>query len=71
MKLAHTKHGLRHNPIGAQVSLEYRGRTLLGDVHAVSLCFVTGAILLYVRHFNGEPWPIQPTSRAVDVLERR
>ena len=28
-----------------------------------------GVILLYVRHFNGEDWPIEPAASAVTILE--
>lgn len=70
LKFEHTKHGLKHDPRGAQVTLEWRGRTLLGDVVGCRRDEITGAILLSVRHFDGTPWPIEPTSRAVDVLAR-
>lgn len=70
MKLPHTKFGLACYPRGAQVTMTYQGRTLLGDVVGVRRDEVTGAIMLSVRHFNGEPWPVDPSSWAVDVLER-
>ena len=71
MKFTHTKYGIAHDPRGAHVTLHYRNVTLLGEVYALYRNPVTGAIHLVVQHFNGEPWPIQPTSWAVDVLERR
>jgi len=62
--------GLSDDPIGAQVKFTYRGRTLLGDVYEVYNDEVTGSIRLEVRHFNGEPWPLDPPAVNVDVLSR-
>jgi len=64
------KHGLSCDPRHVQVSLNWKGRTLLGDVQGARRDPVTGATLLEVRHFNGEPWPIDPVALAVDVLDR-
>lgn len=63
-----TKHGLAENPIGAQVALNYQGRTLLGDVVGCRYRYARGCFLLTVRHFNGEAWPIEPRALAVEVL---
>jgi hypothetical protein len=71
MKFAHTKHGLVADPRGAQVMLRLGDRIFMGDVTGATRNEVTGSIELDVRHFNGEPWPIRPTSRAVDVIEPR
>jgi hypothetical protein len=71
MTFQHTKHGLKYNPIGAHVMLHWQDRDLLGEVKRVHRNAVSGAIILTVQHFNGEPWPVQPTSRAVTVLPRR
>lgn len=70
MKFEMGKFGLRHDPRGAQVTMQHQGRTLLGDVVGAEYNHVLGSILLDVRHFNGEPWPIKPRCLAVDVLER-
>ena len=53
-------------PIGVrdQVMAEYNGRALLGDVISVS---PAGA--LTVRHFNGEPWPIEPLASEVQLID--
>lgn len=71
MKFAHTKFGLKHDPRGAHVTMEYQGRTLIGEVTGAHRNDVRGCILLSVRHFNGEPWPMEPGSYSVSVLERR
>lgn len=71
MKLKYTKFGLAQNPVGAQVKLDYQGRTLLGDVTGFYRNDTTSTTHLTVRHFNGEPWPIEPVAIAVDILEPR
>ena len=70
-KIPHNKFGITANPIGWQVWMAWQGRVLLGDIVAAARSEITGAIYLTVRHFNGEPWPINPTSYSVNVLERR
>jgi hypothetical protein len=70
MKLEITKHGLKQDPRHAQVSLPWRGRELLGDVTGCYRDETTGCVRLTVRHFNGEPWPIDPAAVAVNVLDR-
>jgi len=54
--------------IGAQVTLFWEGRELLGDVKGVRE--EDGHLRLRVSHFNGEPWPVEPLASEVDVLER-
>lgn len=51
--------------IWAQVTLDHDGRTLLGDVRAFSHDEKTGTVLLHVFHFNGEPWPVNPSPESV------
>lgn len=59
-----------HEWIGAQVSMEYAGRTLLGDVHGI-VQERNGIIRLNVKHFNGEIWPVMPlSSEVVDLREQ-
>jgi len=70
MKFKHTKFGLAADPRGAQVTIKYQGRTLLGDVVGLSYDEVAGCMRLEVNHFNGHPWPFRPTTYGVDVLER-
>jgi hypothetical protein len=55
---------------GHYVSMPYRGRTLLGEVRSVDYNTVTGHYVLGVRHFNGSPWPINPTALSVDVIRQ-
>ncbi len=71
MRAAFTKYGPVHNYAGAQVTLEWDGRTLLGDVVGQHRDAVRGIWLATVRHFNGEPWPIVPALSALNILERR
>lgn len=66
-------HGrLIDNPIGAHVVYRYEGRELIGEVTGAHVCTEDGERLrvLTVRHFNGEPWPVEPFFMSVDVLER-
>ncbi len=70
MKFQHTKHGLVGDPRYAHVVLTTNTETMLGMVRDAYRDQVTGAIRLRVTFMNGEPWPIDPTSRAVEVLER-
>ncbi len=70
MKFPVGRWGLTADPRGAHVTLPWRGQTLLGEVRAVRRDPVTGCFRLTVVHFNGEPWPVEPTVSAVDVLER-
>lgn len=70
MKFPLGKYGLKSDPRGAHVTMDYQGRTLLGTVIGVERAENRGMTLLQVRHFNGEDWPIKPHVLAVDVLER-
>ena len=70
MKLEFTRYGLKHDPRGAHVTLTYRNRVLLGEVMSVRRDETLNVLLLSVRYFNGEAWPIEPTAAAVDVLDR-
>ena len=58
------------DPRHAQVAFDYRGVHLLGDVREAFYDEVTGCQRLRVTHFNGEPWPIDPPARSVEVLVR-
>lgn len=60
--------GLGENPIGLHVSFHSRERHLLGEVTGYFYSDTLGQVLLEVRHFNGEPWPIEPTFTAVNVI---
>ena len=71
MRLKFNKFGLAQNPIGGHCTYEHEGRTLIGEVTGVVLeqgyC---NRLKLQVKHFNGEPWPVQPMAVLVDMLER-
>ncbi len=58
------------NPIGHYVSAPYKGRELLGEVVGAAYDYFAGAVVLKVRHFNGQDWPvdIRPTYASVNVL---
>ena len=60
------------DPIGAYVTYQYKGRILLGTVTGIRMIEDQGERLrvVTVRHFNGEPWPVEPFFMSVDVLER-
>lgn len=72
-KLQYGRFGLTENPVGLYVALPWKDskgepRTLLGEVIRTRYNETRGCILLYVRHFNGEDWPIEPVASAVEVI---
>ena len=69
-KFSFNKFGMKHDPRGAHVTLNWQGRSLIGEVIGVAYDAVCGCFRLTVRHFNGELWPVQPSALAVNVLER-
>jgi len=62
------KFGLAENPVGRHVYLDYQGRRLLGEVRECYRRETPSAIMLKVNHFNGEPWPIEPTATVVQII---
>lgn len=66
MKPTITRTGPACDYTGAHVTMEHEGRTLLGVV--VHVC--PDENLCIVRHFNGEPWPVNPSLGRLDILER-
>jgi hypothetical protein len=57
---------------GAHVRMPWKGRVLLGEVvDQYFQDFTPTGWHFKVRHFNGEPWPIDPTPAVVEVLLRR
>lgn len=61
MKFPYTKHGLTINPVGEFVTLTYNKRHLIGEVKRVTYNHTLGCFIATVQHFNGKPWPIEPT----------
>lgn len=57
-----------HSLAGAQITMEYDGRTLLGDVRGAY--HTSDGEHLSVKYFNGEYWPVDPKASDVCVLER-
>jgi hypothetical protein len=60
--------GAARVPIGAHVVRDFEGRKLIGEV--VESFERTGCMRLRVKHFNGEPWPVEPLANSVEVLDR-
>ena len=60
---------LLSSPIGAQISYLHEGR-ILWDVIGYRIADIEGERMrvLLVRHFNGEPWPVEPFFMSVSVL---
>lgn len=58
---------LKRDPRGEQIMCGWNGRTLLGDVVG-QYRDEDETIRLRVRHFNGEPWPIDPPAGVAFVL---
>lgn len=66
-----SRFGLAERPVGLQVKLTIGERTYLGDVTGFYLSEgYSPAVMLKVKHFNGEPWPFDPAASAVRVLDR-
>ena len=55
---------------GAHVTMEHEGRMLLGEVTDSRLDVIHNIVLLRVRHFNGESWPVFPSLADVKLLDR-
>lgn len=53
---------------GMQIQMDWQGQSLLGDVQSVY--DTPSGQRLRVRHFNGQPWPVEPLVYEVTVLER-
>lgn len=70
MKAQIGKYGVKHDYRGAHVTLDWRGRTLLGTIMNVRRDEVRGVLLADVRHFCGDAWPITPALGALEILER-
>ena len=68
-KLRFGKFGLTEDPRRYFVRMEWKGRVLLGNVAGVRRDETLGATILTVRHFNGEPWPVEPGAGSVFVID--
>ena len=66
-RLQFNRWGIAENPIGLQVRWTIGERTYLADVTGVYRREHPSAIMLQVRHFNGEPMPDVAAS-AVEVI---
>jgi len=66
MRAEFIKHRPKHDYTGAHVTLNHDGRTLLGVI--AEIC--PDELLCIVKHFNGEPWPINPSLSRLEILER-
>ena len=58
---------LAEQPIGHHVQMTYQSREWLGEVKAVR--YDNGYYRLTVHHFNGEPWPFEPSLLSVNVID--
>ena len=59
------------NLTGVHCVMEWKGKTLLGGiVQPFQREFPFPCVMLDVRFFNGEPWPIRPACSAVRMLLR-
>jgi hypothetical protein len=57
---------------GVHVRMPWRGRMLLGEVvDQYYQYFDPSGWFFKVRHFCGDPWPVDPVCSAVEVLLRR
>jgi hypothetical protein len=58
------------NPMRCHVTMQWRGRQLLGEVVGVMYDEPLGVFRAVVNHFNGEPWPVYPALTALGFLDR-
>ena len=70
MKAQFTRWGLAKDYRGAQCTLQWNGRTLIGDIVDITYNDVRSIYIAKVKYFNGEPWPIDPALSALEILER-
>lgn len=68
-KLKFGRWGLMENPKQLHCAFDYSGRTYLGNIEQAFYDHVTGTTRLKVRHFNGEPWPVDPPAANVRILD--
>lgn len=54
------KYGPKVNPVGEYVRFDYGERHLIGEVLSIYRDEVCGVTRAKVKHFNGEPWPVDP-----------
>jgi len=64
------KFGVKHDYRGAHVTLDWQGRTLLGEIKEIYRNEQRGVLLCKVQHFCGDFWPIEPALIALNILER-
>jgi hypothetical protein len=72
-RIKFTKYGMAEDPTRLQVKLAWGNASgfLLGDVvgyRLVNAAHGGQSIVLDVRHFNGEAWPVSPLANVVEVL---
>lgn len=71
MRAQYGRFGPKKDYRGAHVTLSLGGRTLLGEVVEVRYRDVSPCgFFATVRHFNGEPWPTEPSLAVLEILER-
>lgn len=68
-RIPYGKFGLKVDPVGFHVTMPWKGRSLLGEV-TETYRSMNDAIMLKVKHFNGEAWPTDVCAAVVYVLPR-
>lgn len=58
------------NLVGLIVTMRCQGRLYLGEVKEMWRDDVTSTFRIRVNHFNGEPWPIEPSASSVQVVSQ-
>lgn len=61
------KFGLAENPINQHVTMQWHGKTLLGEIYGIEHGF--NNLYLKVKYFCGDDWPVNPVPSAVMILE--
>jgi hypothetical protein len=73
-RIKFNRYGMLENPVGLQVKLPWSKHVagfILGDVRGFRIERAPHGgeqIVLDVRHFNGEAWPVAPLARLVEVI---
>lgn len=65
------KYGPKEDYVGADCTLTYKGRKLIGRIRKVWRNETPSMWMADIYHFNGDPWPIFPVAlSSLEILDR-
>lgn len=70
MRVEFSRFGPKYDYRGAHVTIEWQGRTLLGEIKAIWRNEQRGIVLCRIQHFCGDWWPVEPALSALNILDR-